>query len=235
MPIDQSVDTQASNDGDPGTRPALAPIKPKLRGWLHAAAFPVALVAGVLLIAWAPTAATRLAAFVYALSAVLLFGVSALYHRGVWSPKSHGILERLDHANIFLIIAGTYTPFAVSLPDERDGRTLLWVVWTGAVLGIVFRVLWLGAPRWLYTPVYVALGWVAVFYIGAIYAATGAAVVTLLFVGGGFYSAGAIVYASKRPNPWPRWFGFHEVFHACTLIAYGVHYAAVVRVISSPA
>jgi hemolysin III len=201
--------------------------KPKLRGWLHAIMFPLALAAGIVLVALAGTAEARLASAVFALSAALLFGTSALFHRGNWSPKVHGILRRMDHSNIFLIIAGTYTPFAVLILPPGEGRTLLWIVWAGALAGVAFRVLWVGAPRWLYTPVYVALGWVAVFYLPDFLHSGGVAVVVLIIVGGGLYSLGALIYGLKRPNPSPRWFGFHEVFHTLTVAAFVVHYVAV--------
>jgi hemolysin III len=202
-------------------------VKPKLRGWLHAGTFPVALAAGIVLVVLSGGVDETVANTVYAGSAALLFGASALYHRGSWSPRVERQLKRLDHSNIFLIIAGTYTPFAVILLPEHGGTVLLWIVWTAALGGIAFRVLWVNAPRWLYTPIYLALGWVAVFYIPEIYQTGGAAVVALLAIGGGLYSVGAVVYALKRPNPSPRWFGFHEVFHALTLGAWCVHYIAV--------
>jgi hemolysin III len=211
----------------PNRSPGSESHKPKLRGWLHAIMFPIALAAGIVLVALAGTAEARLASAVFAASAALLFGTSALFHRGNWSPKVHGILRRMDHSNIFLIIAGTYTPFAVLILPPGDGRTLLWIVWSGALAGVAFRVLWVGAPRWLYTPVYVALGWVAVFYLPEFLRSGGATVVVLIIVGGGLYSAGALVYGLKRPNPSPRWFGFHEVFHALTVAAFVVHYVAV--------
>lgn len=202
-------------------------MKPKLRGWLHAAMFPIALAAGIVLVALADTTKARVASAIFAASAALLFGTSALFHRGNWSPKIHGLLRRLDHSNIFLIIAGTYTPFAVLVLPESKGRVLLWIVWIGALAGIAFRVLWVGAPRWLYTPVYVALGWVAVFYMPDFLREGGVAVFVLILVGGIFYSVGALIYGLKRPNPSPRWFGFHEVFHALTVAAFVVHYVAV--------
>jgi hemolysin III len=205
----------------------VAAVKPRLRGWLHAGTFPISLIAGIVLVALADGTRETVATAVYAISAVLLFGTSALYHRGNWSPAAEKRLKRLDHSNIFLIIAGTYTPFSVILLGHRGGTTLLWIVWTAALGGIAFRVLWVGAPRWLYTPVYLALGWVAIFYIGAILDTGGPAVVTLIAIGGGLYSIGGVVYATKRPNPSPRWFGFHEVFHALTLGAYVVHYIAI--------
>jgi hemolysin III len=205
----------------------VAAVKPHLRGWLHAGTFPVALAAGIVLVVLADGTRATVANAVFATSAVLLFGISALYHRGSWSPKTERLLKRLDHSNIFLIIAGTYTPFSVILLGDRGGTTLLWIVWCAALGGIAFRVLWVGAPRWLYTPVYIGLGWVAVFYIRDILDTGGATVVTLLAVGGILYSLGGLVYGIKRPNPSPRWFGFHEVFHALTLAAFAVHYIAV--------
>ena len=202
-------------------------VKPKLRGWLHAGTFPIAVAAGIVLVVLADGTRETVANAVYAASAALLFGISALYHRGDWSPRTEKLLKRLDHSNIFLIIAGTYTPFSVILLRDQGGTALLWIVWTAALAGIAFRVIWVGAPRWLYTPVYLGLGWVAVFYLGDLLDSGGAAVVTLLAVGGLLYSVGGIVYALKRPNPSPRWFGFHEVFHALTLGAFAVHYIAV--------
>jgi hemolysin III len=200
---------------------------PKLRGWLHAIMFPLALAAGIVLVALAGTFEARLASAVFAASAALLFGTSALFHRGNWSPKVHRFLRRMDHSNIFLIIAGTYTPFAMLVLPPGEGRTLMWIVWAGALAGVAFRVLWVGAPRWLYTPVYVALGWVAVIYLPDFLRSGGAAVVVLIIVGGGLYSVGALIYGLKRPNPSPRWFGFHEVFHSLTVAAFVVHYVAV--------
>ena len=202
-------------------------VKPRLRGWLHAGTFPVAVAAGIVLVVLADGTRETVANAVYAASAALLFGISALYHRGNWSPGTEKLLKRLDHSNIFLIIAGTYTPFSVILLRDHGGTMLLWIVWTAALGGIAFRVLWVGAPRWLYTPVYLGLGWVAVFYLGDLLDSGGAAVVTLLAVGGLLYSVGGVVYAIKKPNPSPRWFGFHEVFHALTILAFLAHYIAV--------
>jgi hemolysin III len=204
----------------------VAAVKPRLRGWIHAGTFPVACVAGLVLVALAEGLQARVATGVYACTAALLFGVSALYHRRSWSPPATRVLRRLDHSNIFLIIAGTYTPFTVLLLGD-EGTTLLWVVWGGALLGIAFRVLWVGAPRWLYTPVYIALGWAAVFYLPAFLERGGVVVLALIIAGGLLYSLGAVVYALKRPDPSPRWFGFHEVFHALTLAAFITHYVGV--------
>lgn len=218
---------QAVEDARDAAVDAMQALKPRLRGWLHLGTAPFALVATAVLVALAPTTQARVAATVFGATAVLLFGVSALYHRGRWAPRTNRLLKRLDHANIFLIIAGTYTPFAVLLLPSGAGTTLLWIVWAGALAGVAFRVLWVGAPRWLYTPVYVALGWVAVFYLGPLLEGGGPVVVGLIVAGGLLYTVGAVVYGTKRPNPSPRWFGFHEVFHACTVAAFLAHYGAV--------
>jgi hemolysin III len=218
------------------TRAAAAAVKPKLRGWLHAGTFPLSLIAGITLIVLAPPGRTRTAVSVFVVTAALLFGVSALYHRGDWSPRMLAVLKRFDHANIFLIIAGTYTPFTVLLLPSGPARTLLWIVWSGAVAGVAFRVLWVHAPRWLYVPVYIALGWVAVVYIPQFLHHGGVAVVTLVIVGGVLYTLGALVYGLKRPDPSPRWFGFHEVFHALTVAAFVVHSVGVwLAVYTTPA
>ena len=141
----------------------LAEVKPHLRGWLHAGTAPVALVAGIVLIALSPTATTRVGSASFALSALLVFTVSAIYHRGTWSPRTWAILRRFDHANIVVLIAGTYTPYALLFLDGTARTTLLLVVWGAAIAGVFFRVFWIDAPRWLYTPMYFALGWAAVF------------------------------------------------------------------------
>ncbi|QIY57330.1 hemolysin III family protein [Streptomyces sp. RPA4-5] len=206
---------------------ATAPPKPKLRGWLHAGMFPAALLSGVLLTALADSPRGRLACAIYTLTACLLFGVSALYHRGNWGPRADGVLRRLDHANIFLIIAGTYTPLTMLLMPGSRGEALLWAVWAAALAGILFRVFWVGAPRWLYTPCYIAMGWAAVFFLPDFLRTGGVAVLVLVIVGGLLYSAGGVIYGLKRPNPSPRWFGFHEVFHSFTLAAFVVHYVGI--------
>jgi hemolysin III len=206
-------------------------IKPHLRGWLHLGAFPLSVAAGIVLVALAPTATTRIACAIFAATAGLLFGVSALYHRRHWSPRADAVLRRLDHSNIFLLIAGTYTPFAITLLSSRDAQMLLGLVWGGALVGIAFRVLWIGAPRWLYLPVYVALGWAAVFWLGDFLSAAGPAAFTLIVVGGCLYSLGGLVYGLTRPDPAPRWFGFHEVFHSFTIAAFVVHYVGISMVV----
>ena len=222
-------DTPGDSVGDAvgdAARDLVAAVKPRLRGWLHAGTFPLALAAGIVLSVLAPEGAPKVGAIVFTVTAALLFGTSAIYHRGHWSARMTGVLKRLDHSNIFLIIAGTYTPFALSLLPPDQARSLLLIVWSGAVGGVLFRVFWVGAPRWLYTPIYVALGWVAVFYFGPLLHFGGPAVVTLITVGGVLYTLGALVYGTKRPNPSPRWFGVHEIVHAFTVLAFFAHYVA---------
>jgi len=206
----------------------LAEVKPRMRGWLHAATAPVALAAGVLLVLLSPAGAPRVGSAVFALCALVLFTVSATMHRGGWSPRTELVLTRLDHASIFLLIAGTYTPFSLLMLQGSDRIVLLSVAWSGAALGIAFRMLRPQAPRWVYTPIYLALGWVAVFFAPDFAHYTGAAAaVILLALGGLLYTLGGIVYGLRRPNPLPRWFGFHEVFHAFTVVAFAAHYAGI--------
>jgi len=203
------------------------PNKPTWRGWQHAIMFPVAVVAGIVMIATAPTVAGRVSSAIFAVTAALLFGVSALLHRGRWSTGTEGLLRRLDHANIYLIIAGTYTPFAVLALPTSSGKLLLSIVWSGALVGVVLRVFWIGVPRWLSTSLYVVVGWVVVFFLPELVDTAGWGVVVLIAVGGVLYTLGAVVYATKWPNPAPRTFGFHEVFHTLTIVAFTAHYIAV--------
>ena len=213
---------------EPGTE-----LKPSWRGWLHAGTFPATIVLGVVLIALAEGSAAKWASVVFTLSSMLLFGNSALYHRFNWSPRVKLVLKRIDHANIFLLIAGTYTPLAIlALPPEQ-GMLLLGIVWTGALLGIGFRVFWIGAPRWLYVPLYLALGWAAIAYIVPLIQAN-VAMMVLVIIGGLLYSVGAVVYGLKRPNPSPGHFGFHEIFHACTVLAFLCHWTATLLIAINP-
>jgi hemolysin III len=205
----------------------LEEVNPKLRGLLHAATAPLALVAGIVLVVLSPTASSRVGSAVFATSALVLFTVSAIYHRGSWSPRVWLFLRRFDHANIFLLIAGSYTPFTLLLLRGGDRATLLTVVWTGALLGVGFRIFWNDAPRWLYTPIYVALGWVSIFFFGDFAATSGTAVMIFLVLGGALYTLGGVVYGFKRPNPSLRWYGFHEVFHTLTIAAFISHYIGI--------
>jgi len=208
---------------------AAAAVKPRLRGWIHAGMFPLALAASIVLVVRSQTTSARVATAIFGLSAIMLFGISAVYHLGTWSPRVTAVLRRLDHSNIFFIIAGTYTPLAVLLLPTRTAEILLWTVWIGAVLGLLGRVLFLNAPRWLYTPLYVILGLAAVGYLPQFARAdAGGPVIVWLIAGCGVaYVFGAVVYATKWPNPSPRWFGFHEVFHVATVVGYTCTYIAV--------
>lgn len=206
---------------------AIEEVKPLLRGWLHAATAPLALAAGIVLVILSPTPMTRLGSSVFAASALALFTASAVMHRGRWSPRANLWLRRLDHSSIFLLIAGSYTPFTLLLLDGRDRATLLAVAWGGAALGILFRLFWASAPRWLYTPIYMALGWAAVFYFPQFMDRASGGVFTLIVAGGVCYTIGAVIYGFRRPNPFPRWFGFHEVFHTLTIVAFATHYVGV--------
>jgi hemolysin III len=205
---------------------AVAIAKPKLRGWLHAVTSPVALAAGVVLIVLAPTAPATVAAVAYAITSFALFTTSAIYHRGNWSPKVERRLKRLDHANIFLLIAGSYTPFAL-LALHGDARiAVLSAVWGTALFGVLFRVFWVSAPRWLYVPLYIGLGWAMAFVMPQLIHGAGVPAFVLVVVGGLLYTIGGLVYGLKRPNPSPRWFGFHEIFHTCTVAAFACQYIA---------
>lgn len=202
-------------------------VKPRLRGWLHAATAPLAALASLIQVLAAPAAGGKVACAVFGLGAVLLFTVSAVYHTRTWSERTRVRLKRWDHANIFVLIASSYTPFAVLLLSPASARTLLLVVWTGALLGAAFQVFWVHAPRWLYVPIYVGLGWAAIFWAGEFAAAGQPAALALVVLGGLLYTAGAVVYGLKRPDPAPAWFGFHEIFHGLTIGAYLAHYVGV--------
>ena len=173
------------------------------------------------------TSVLALAAAVYALSSVLLFSTSAIYHVGRWSPRAQRLLRRMDHSNIYLIIAGTYTPFIVLVLDGTLRISMLALVWGGAISGVAFKLLWLNAPRWLSTALYLAIGWVAVLFVPELIGGTHPATWILVLVGGVLYSVGAVVYGLKWPDPAPRWFGFHEIFHSLTIAAFVCHYIAV--------
>ena len=209
-------------------------FKPHLRGWLHLGLVPLTLAAGIVLVALSPTGVTKAGSAIFIASALVLFTVSAIYHRGTWSPRTWAFLRRFDHANIFLLIAGSYTPFTLIFLTGTPERVLLVTVWTGALLGVAFRLLWTDAPRWLYVPIYIALGWAAVLFLpqfasGVQYVGLGIGIASLVLVaaGGLFYTLGGVVYGLKWPDPWPRWFGFHELFHSCTVIAFAAHYVGV--------
>jgi len=207
--------------------------KPTWRGWIHAGTFPLAIVLGIILIVAADGAAATISSSVFVASSLLLFGNSALYHRIDWKPKTKAVFKRIDHANIFLLIAGSYTPITVlALPHDKS-VLLLWLVWSGAGLGILFRVFWIGAPRWLYVPLYLLLGYASLIFIVDFFQAN-AAMMTLILVGGLFYTVGAVIYGLKKPNPFPGKFGFHEIFHTLTLLAFLCHWAGIFIVATNP-
>ncbi|MBX6748616.1 MAG: hemolysin III family protein [Micromonosporaceae bacterium] len=204
--------------------------KPRMRGWLHTYGFVVALAAGAVLCGLAatrPDRATLVSCVIYSVSVAAMFGVSALYHRRVWSRRGFALMRRLDHATIFLFIAGTYTPFSVLLLPADRATVILAVVWGGAVAGAAMKLVWPHAPRWASAPLYVALGWVAVAVLPDLLRAGGVAVLVLLLLGGVTYTAGAVGYALRWPTGWPRVFGHHEFFHAATLLAALAHHVAV--------
>lgn len=219
---------------DAAATSAQVELRPSWRGWIHAGTFPVAIAAGIVLIVLADGAAAKWSSAVFMATSLLLFGNSALYHRFDWKPRTKAILKRIDHANILLLIAGTYTPLAVlALPTEQT-VLLLSLVWGGAIAGILFRVFWINAPRWLYVALYLVLGWAAVMYMVPLFEAS-AAMMILVIVGGLLYTGGAIVYALKKPNPWPGHFGFHEIFHVCTVLAFLCHWTASLLIALAPA
>ncbi|EFQ83724.1 channel protein, hemolysin III family [Aeromicrobium marinum DSM 15272] len=205
----------------------LEEIKPKLRGWLHAAVAPLAFFSFLVMMVIADDVVVRAGAAVFMVSALALFTCSALYHTRTWSDEARVIWKRIDHANIFLLIAGSYTPFSLLLLESREAFIMLSLVWGGALVGVAFRIFWVGAPRWLYVPLYVLLGWAAVLYWDQFREEAPTAVLVLLVTGGGLYTVGALVYGFKRPNPWPKWFGFHEIFHTLTIAAFVVHYIGI--------
>jgi hemolysin III len=207
--------------------------KPTLRGWLHAGILPIVIAGGVLLIVLGQGAAAKVAGSIFFASSFLLFGNSALYHRFNWKPKTKLTLKRIDHANIFLLIAGSYTPITMlALPFEK-GLGLLIAIWSMTILGIGFRVFWIGAPRWLYTLIYVGMGWGAIVYVRDFMAAN-LPMMVLILAGGLAYTIGAVVYGLKRPNPFPKHFGFHEIFHSLTVLAFGCHWTAALLICLAP-
>jgi len=205
---------------------ASQPSKPLLRGVSHEIAAWLALAAGVTLALVAPGGRARTSAVVYAASLFSLFAVSALYHRPNWAPRARLWMRRLDHSAIFLLIAGTYTPFCLLL-GGATGRTMLAVAWAGAAAGVLQSILWVRAPKPLVAALYVLLGWVVVPVVPALRAALGTGALALLATGGLLYTLGAVVYASRRPDPLPRVFGYHEVFHGLVIAAAACHFAVV--------
>jgi len=226
VPIDHPVGPPASRGRPAATAPEER-VKPRLRGVFHQYAFFVSLASGALLVLLAATARASVAAAIYAASVSALFGVSALYHRVTWTGPARRRMRRLDHAMIFLLIAGTYTPVGLLVLKGSLATVVLAVVWGGAVAGIVLELAWTRAPRWLGGAVYLALGWVAVVAMPQLFARLGMAGGLLIVVGGLIYSAGAAVYGLRRPDPVPAVFGYHEVFHLLVIAGVVAHFLAI--------
>jgi hemolysin III len=206
---------------------AAVPDKPRLRGVLHQAAFIVAVVLAPLLIVGADRGRPRLAAAVFAGSVAACFGASALYHRVTWTPRVRLWMRRIDHAGVYLLIAGTYTPVSLLVLSGAWRPVVLTIVWAGAAAAIILKFVWVHAPKWLAAAIGLALGWVAVVALPQLIIHLDPAAVTLLVVGGLAYTAGAIVYARRRPDPAPAVFGYHELFHALTIVGVACQYVAI--------
>ncbi|MDI2099498.1 PAQR family membrane homeostasis protein TrhA [Ruicaihuangia caeni] len=228
MPKLPLLDDSVEHHAQPPTE-----VKPTWRGWIHAGILPVVIACGVVLVVLADGAAAKWGSAVFFSASLLLFGLSATYHRFDWKPRAKRILKRIDHANIMLLIAGTYTPISLLALPPSKGVVLLIAVWTGALLGIGFRMFWLNAPRWIYVPLYLLLGWAAVMYLYDLMLAN-VAMMVLVIAGGLLYSVGAVVYALKRPNPVPGVFGFHEIFHIFTVLAFLCHWTAILLIAIHP-
>jgi hemolysin III len=212
-------------------RVAPVEVKPRWRGVSHEVAAFVFPVLGGALVVVAPTAAARWAAVVYTVGVTAMYGTSACYHRGDWSPPVRRRLRRLDHSMILVGIAATYTPIAVVGLDSRSARILLGIVWPLALIGIVVQLFWLHAPRWLVAGLYVVIGWTALAFIPVLWSQLGVVTFSLIVLGGVVYSIGAVVYSRRKPDPVPGVFGFHEVFHALVIAAGLIFYAAIARII----
>ncbi|MCB1001417.1 MAG: hemolysin III family protein [Acidimicrobiales bacterium] len=210
----------------------MAVVKPVLRGWSHVVASFVVAVLGVVVIALADaTAGHRALLVVYAVGTLAMFTVSSLYHRVTWRPRAHAVMERLDHSTIFLAIAGAYTPISAVALDGWQRPAVLGTVWGGAALGVLLEWLPVATPRALFTAVYVVVGWSAALALPQLFTGLGGLGFGLVLGGGVAYTVGAVVYGTRRPDPWPRVFGFHEVFHAFTVVGAGCHLAAIAFVV----
>ncbi|MCD7049291.1 hemolysin III family protein [Rhodococcus sp. BH2-1] len=211
------------------------PVKPRMRGWIHAWSLVVAILASAVLVSLAFTAEgprAGIATLVYGVTVCGLFAVSTTYHRTHWhTVRARTWMKRADHSMIFLFIAGSYTPFGLLALPPHTGAVLLTVVWCGALAGVALKMLWPTAPRWVGVPLYLLLGWAIVPVAGELVDQAGVAPMVLLAVGGVLYSAGAVLYATKWPNPWPQTFGHHEFFHAATAVAALCHFVAVCLVV----
>jgi hemolysin III len=223
----------AFNDFSTRQVPVVTERKPSWRGWIHAGVLPVVIAAGVVLIVLANGVPAKVVDAIFFATSILLFGNSALYHRFNWKPRTKKILKRIDHANILLLIAGSYTPITwLALPKDK-ALTLMIIIWATAILGIGFRVFWISAPRWLYVPIYIGMGWVALGFVVDFMNAN-APMMILILIGGGLYSLGAAAYAFKWPGKNAKHFGFHEVFHAFTVAAFLCHWTGILLISLHP-
>ncbi|MGH9296686.1 MAG: PAQR family membrane homeostasis protein TrhA [Acidimicrobiales bacterium] len=223
----REVTRPASKSPRPEPRAAASGAKPLLRGWLHAGGLLATLVAGPVLIAQAPTVPSRASLIVYVVSLLGLFGVSTAFHRVAWSLAARRRMRRADHSTIFLAIAGTYTAVAVLALSGAAEIVILSIAWGGAAVGLAVRQLILDAPKWAVAVPYVVVGWAAVAVVPQLGHGLGWPGFAVLLLGGLFYTAGAIVYAKKRPDPRPAVFGYHEIFHSCTVIGATLHFVAI--------
>jgi len=210
-------------------------VKPRLRGVLHEGAFFVAIIVAPLLLLSADGLRTRVAAGIFAFSVAACFGVSALYHRMTWTPSRRRLMRRADHAGVYLLIAGTYTPVTLLVLKGDWGSVLLTIAWAGALIAILLKVIWVDAPKWVAAALGLALGWIAVVALPQLVERLQPTALTLLIAGGLLYSVGAIVYARRKPDPLPAVFGYHEVFHALTIAAAACQYVAIALFVIRPA
>jgi len=233
--LEETEGTSGSAPPPPGARPPTAPVKPLLRGVSHQIAFFVAIVATAVLVMRAPSRTGALAALVFGATLVLLFGTSALYHRIDWTPAARARMRRMDHAAIFMLIGGGYTPLFWLVPNAGGGHGALLAIWIGAAIGVVKSLAWPHAPKWLTALLCVAIGWMVIGQVVARTAVVGSTCVGFLVIGGITYSVGALVYALKRPDPFPRVFGYHEIFHLLVILASASVFAHVVLVVRAAA
>ena len=216
-----------------GFREPAPNTKPTWRGWIHTGVLPLVIAGGIVLVVLANGGVAKAAAAIFFASSLLLFGISALYHRFNWKPKTYLLLKRIDHANIFVLIAGSYTPITLLALSQEKAVPLIIVIWSTAILGILFRVFWVGAPRWLIVAIYIGMGWAAFVYVVDFMNAN-APMMILILSGGLAYTLGGVVYALKKPNPIPGVFGFHEIFHSLTVLAFMSHWTACLLISLNP-
>lgn len=224
------------NDGilnPPPPALVLSRERPRLRGVSHQLAFFIAAAAGIGLLSVASAGRPTVAVGIYVISLMALFGVSALYHRVTWADRPRAFMKRLDHSVIFVFIAGTTTPMALLAMEPAAGQKLLLSVWAGALIGIARAIFWPGAPKWLTASTYVAVGWISAAFIPEMYAGIGFSGMSALLVGGLIYSVGAAVYATRRPDPFPTIFGYHEVFHALVILACVLHFVMITAIVTA--